>query len=82
MKDKGKLNGIANKMTVLQAIHMPHNTWMRVTRLCIVNCFKKCAMVPKSIVDKLEVTESHEETAITQQVIADTLQVDINTMNE
>lgn len=43
---QGNGNDIAKNMTVLQAIHMSHNAWMKVTTSCIVNCFKKSGMVP------------------------------------
>ncbi|XP_025206204.1 tigger transposable element-derived protein 4-like [Melanaphis sacchari] len=43
---QGNGNDIATNMTVLQAIHMSHNAWMKVTTSCIVNCFKKSGMVP------------------------------------
>ncbi|KAL4120835.1 hypothetical protein QTP88_013453 [Uroleucon formosanum] len=51
---RGNGNDIAKNMTVLQAIHMSHNAWMKVTTPCIVNCFKESGMVPITTNEALE----------------------------
>jgi len=80
--DDGQGNGsnTAKKMTVLQAIHMSHNAWMKVTTSCIVNCFKKSGMVP--ITTTITNNEALELDLPDVPVDVSELQIDAETFNE
>ncbi|XP_060878419.1 tigger transposable element-derived protein 4-like [Metopolophium dirhodum] len=73
---QGNGNDIAKNMTVLQAIHMSHNAWMKVATSCIVNCFKKSGMVP------ITTNEALELDLLDVPVDISGLQIDKETFNE
>lgn len=76
--DDGQENGndIFKNMTVLQAIHMSHNAWMKVTTSCIVNGFKNSGMVP------ITTNEAFELDLPDVPVDISRLQIDKETFND